>query len=75
MMRHPVVAKWMDTGWIDLTGSRMRWWLARFREVHAALEKGPRVSRTWFDPGRPFGAGQFLGYLHSISGGERKGYM
>ena len=71
----PVVAKWLETGWIDLTGPRMRWWHERFREVHAALEEGQAVSRTWFDPGRPFSAGQFLGYLHSISGGERKGYM
>ncbi|MFV1957994.1 MAG: hypothetical protein ACC662_01140 [Planctomycetota bacterium] len=71
----PVVRKWMDTGWIDLTGPRMRWWLERFGEVHEALTAGPAVSRAWLDPERPFTAGQLLGYLHSISGGERKGYM
>lgn len=70
-----VVRRWLDTGWIDLTGPRMRWWLERFRQVHEALKSGPTVSRTWFDPDEPFGAGRFLGYLHSISGGERKGYM
>ena len=70
-----VVRRWLDTGWIDLTGPRMRWWLERFKQVHAALQEGPTVSRTWFDPERPFSTGRFLGYLHSISGGERKGYM
>jgi len=71
----PVVAKWLATGWIDLTGPRMRWWHERFREVHAALVGGPVVSRSWFDPDGPFTAGQFLGLLHSVTGGQRKEYM
>lgn len=66
---------WLDRGWIDLTGLRMRWWHDRFVEVLHALETDHAVSRRWFDPSRPFGAGQFLGYLYSISGGERKEYM
>ena len=71
----PVVKKWLATGWIDLTGPRMRWWYDRFWEVHEALQEGPAVTRTWFDPEEPFTAGQFLGYLHSIRGGQRKEYM
>jgi hypothetical protein len=71
----PLVKKWLATGWIDLTGPRMRWWMERFREVHDALLEGPSVTRSWFDPDGPFTAGLFLGYLHSVSGGQRKEYM
>ena len=66
---------WLARGWIDLTGPRMRWWHDRFAEVLTALETDHAVSRRWFDPSRPFGAGQFLAYFYSISGGERKDYM
>ena len=66
---------WLEQGWIDLTGERMRWWHERFTQVHHALETDRGVSRNWFDPTQPFRAGQFLAYLYSISGGQRKHYM
>ncbi|MHC5050676.1 MAG: hypothetical protein ACYTGK_08695, partial [Planctomycetota bacterium] len=69
------VQAWLAQGWIDLTGPRMQWWHERFREVLEALDTGRAVSRNWFDPRRPFGAGQFLAHLYSISGGQRKEYM
>jgi len=53
----------------------MAWWKERFREVHAALTSRPSVTFDWFPPDEPFTAGQLLGYLHSISGGQRKPYM
>jgi len=68
------VRAWIDAGWVDLTGPRMRWWHDRFREVLDALRNDQVVSRNWFDPGRPFSAGQFLGYMYSISGGQRPAY-
>jgi len=71
----PEVASWLARGWIDLTGPRMAWWKERFREVHAALTGRPSVTFDWFSPDEPFTAGQLLGYLHSISGGQRKPYM
>lgn len=71
----PIVKRWLATGWIDLTGPQMQWWHERFRRVHEALLEGPSVSRAWFDPDQPFTPGQFLGYLHSIAGGQRKEYM
>ncbi|MFQ5844697.1 MAG: hypothetical protein ACE5JG_06875, partial [Planctomycetota bacterium] len=67
--------RWLDQGWIDLTGPRMKWWHGRFEQVLTSLEGGPAVSRNWFDPRRPFTAGQFLAHLYSISGGHRKEYM
>jgi NAD(P)-dependent dehydrogenase (short-subunit alcohol dehydrogenase family) len=69
------VQAWLAQGWIDLTGPRMHWWHDRFREVLEALDTDRAVSRNWFDPRRPFSAGQFLAHLYSISGGQRKEYM
>jgi hypothetical protein len=69
------VQAWLAQGWIDLTGPRMQWWHDRFREVLEALDTDRAVSRNWFDPRRPFSAGQFLAHLYSISGGQRKEYM
>jgi len=66
---------WLDQGWIDLSGARMRWWHARFVEVKDALQHDRAVSRDWFSPDEPFSAGQFLGYLYSFAGGQRKQYM
>jgi hypothetical protein len=74
-LEDPVVAKWLATGWVDLSGPRMRWWRERFQAVYEALNRGPVVARNWFDPDGPFTAGQFLGLFHSISGGQRKEYM
>jgi len=68
------VRAWIDRGWVDLTGPRMSWWHDRFKEVDAALRNDQVVSRNWFDPDRPFSAGQFLGYMYSISGGQRPAY-
>ncbi|MHC4450244.1 MAG: hypothetical protein ACYS0E_08930 [Planctomycetota bacterium] len=70
----PEVRGWIDRGWVDLTGPRMSWWHDRFSEVLDALRNDRAVSRNWFDPARPFSAGQFLGYLYSISGGHRREY-
>jgi len=64
--------EWLQKSWIDLTGPRMRWWRERFVEVLDALQGEHSVSRNSFDPGEAFTAGQFLAYLYSISGGERK---
>ena len=69
------IRAWLDQGWIDLSGTRMHWWHRRFVEVKRALENDRAVSRDWFSPDEPFSAGQFLGYLYSISGGQRKQYM
>ena len=69
------VQAWLAQGWIDVTGLRMQWWYERFQEVFSALETDQAVSRNWFDPRRPFSAGQFLAYFYSISGGQRKEYM
>ncbi|MHC4549398.1 MAG: hypothetical protein ACYTEZ_11540 [Planctomycetota bacterium] len=69
------VQAWLAQGWVDLTGPRMKWWHARFRDVREALDRDQAVSRNWFNPREPFGAGQFLAYLYSISGGQRKEYM
>jgi len=68
------VRGWINRGWVDLTGPRMSWWHDRFREVNDALRNDQVVSRNWFDPARPFSAGQFLGYLYSVSGGQRPAY-
>jgi len=68
------VRAWIGSGWVDLTGPRMCFWHDRFREVLDALRNDQAVSRNWFDPDRPFSAGQFLGYLYSISGGQRREY-
>ncbi|MHC4341948.1 MAG: hypothetical protein ACYSX0_17245 [Planctomycetota bacterium] len=66
---------WLASGWIDLTGPRMAWWKQRFQIVLEALDGERAVSRNWFDPRQPFRAGPFLGYLHSVTGGQRKQYM
>jgi hypothetical protein len=71
----PQVQAWLARGWIDLTGPRMAWWKQRFHEVHESLTKAPKPALDWFPPDEPFTAGQLLGYLHSISGGQRKPYM
>lgn len=71
----PVVQSWLARGWIDLSGPRMAWWKARFQEVDTSLRAEHPVFRDWFPPNEPFSAGRFLGYLYSISGGQRKEYM
>jgi len=69
------VREWLQMGWIDLSGERMAWWRRRFGEVFDALESDQAVSRNWLDPRQPFHPGEFLAFLYSVSGGQRKQYM
>ncbi|MFC1705543.1 hypothetical protein ACFL59_01830 [Planctomycetota bacterium] len=65
----------IDTAWVDLSIGNMEAWHEKFTAVEEGLERESVVYHDWFDPQKPFRAGEFLGFYHSITGGNRKQYM